>query len=991
MSSIKSRQLRGAIHRLLASSLAAGASLIVASGQAAAQDSLDEIIVTGTRVTLPGVASSSPIYSITSGEIAFQQQPELEKIIRLLPISVPDDGQNVNNGTAGAATVNLRGLGAQRSLILIDGKRVTPYNHNGLVDVSMIPTALVERVDIVTGGASAVYGSDAISGAINFIMRKDFEGIEVDSNFSQTGDEDGDTRFVSVTMGGDVADGRGNMVVNLSWSDREAVLLGARRLGQVGIVTETGQGYQEFLDGQGPIEPSDPLCAGPGSVASGGSTTTLPTRVAIAGGPGLGQFRNDGTLGANCSVFNFNPFNYYQTPLERFGGAVIGNLELSDNAEAYARFNYGSTTVRQQVAPSGVFGTAFWTPLANPLIGSQALTSILTTAEAGRVAGTVVTGGNFPNWRDLNNNNVVDGADELNISYRRRTVELGARSENYDNENFQLLVGTRGQLGGSWDYDVALSYGETNRTLVRAGYTNVTNIAAALRTTDGVTCENGDSSCVPIDLFGGFGSITPEMAAYASATAFQQQTYEQTIVTGTVAGPIEAIQLPWAENPLGVSFGVEYRDEQAATLPDECLKEPPVSCLGGAGGNLLPIQGGYDVKEVFGEAILPIVNGKPGFEGLDLELGYRWSDYSATGSDETWKAGINWRPVEQLLVRVMRQQASRAPNVGELAAPQVTGLDNATLDPCSINNAGNIDVTLQALCISTGMSAAQVGTVEDIVSGQINTREGTDLNNLPSPESAKTFTAGVVWTPSLGGRITTSSLSIDYYDIQIKDWIGEFSAQEVLDGCYVIGQAESCSKINRVGGTLTLPGSGVEVFTTNLKLRRAEGVELGVTVGVDIGRFGTLNFSGNVNHFLTHERQSTETAPVIDCNGFYGKSCELPRPQDRWVQRTTWEFEKFTASALWRHLGSTKVEPVEASATFQAFRSIPSYDYVDLYFGYQLWDQARVSLSVANVFDEEPPIVGNESGATTYNSGNTYPANYDTLGRVYTVGLNVKF
>ena len=256
----------------------------------AAQEKMEEIVVTGTRIEVPGTVSSSPIYSVGAQEVRLQQQPEVEKILRILPIVKPDDGANVNNGTAGVATVNLRGLGAQRNLILMDGKRLTPYNENGIVDTSQIPTAVIERIDIVTGGASAVYGSDAISGALNFVMKKDFEGVELNTDFSQTGEQDGDTLSAFLTLGANVADGRGNVVLSVNYSDRESVLLGARPLGQLGIDTASGAGYEQFLNGEAPT-PGPAGCGGPGSVVSGGSTTTLPTRVAIGGGPGLGQFR----------------------------------------------------------------------------------------------------------------------------------------------------------------------------------------------------------------------------------------------------------------------------------------------------------------------------------------------------------------------------------------------------------------------------------------------------------------------------------------------------------------------------------------------------------------------------------------------------------------------------------------------------------------------------------------------------------------------------
>ena len=678
---------------------------------AVAQDEvIEEVVVTGTRITVPGIESSSPIYSVGDDEIALQQQPEVERILRLLPITKPADGQNVNNGTVGVASIDLRGLGSQRNLVLVDGKRVTPYNINGIVDTSAIPTALIDRIDIITGGASAVYGSDAISGALNFIMKRNFEGVDLRGYYGVTEESDGDNRNLALTVGSNVADGRGNVVLSVNWSERDGVLLGDRPLGQLGIDTVDGSNYAEFLAGESP-EPAPAGCNGPGAVESGGSTTTIPTRVAIAGASGLGQFRNDGSLADNCSVFNFNPFNYYQTPLERFGGSAIGHFEINEHAEVYSRINFSSTNVRQQVGPSGIFGTTMFTPLANPLMSDQARNSIIAQAELDRAAGNINQAGVpdpgspgdflFENWRDLNANGVVDTADDLLISYRRRTVEFGPRSTGYDNNAFQIVVGTRGTIVNDWNYDVSFQHGESDRTNISAGYTNVANIANAVDSVDGVTCRNGDPSCVPIDLFGGFGSITPEMAAYSSATAIEQQNYQQTIYSGSVSGPIDALQIPWADTPIAVSLGAEYRKEVGSTTPDDCWKLAPNSCLGGAGGNKLPVSGGFDVTEYFGEAIIPIVSGKTGFQQLDIELGFRASDYNPSGTNETWKAGFSWRPIDSLRFRGMVQQAVRAPNVGELAAPNVTALRNATQDPCSVVNAANIDATLEAACIST--------------------------------------------------------------------------------------------------------------------------------------------------------------------------------------------------------------------------------------------------------------------------------------------------
>jgi len=964
-------------------------SASLAQAQQGAQDELSEVVVTGTRITAPGVISSSPILSVSAADIDQLQQPEIEKIFRILPITVPSDGQNVNNGTGGAATISLRGLGAQRNLIMLDGKRLTPYSPAGAVDTQTIPTAMIERIDIITGGASAVYGSDAISGAINFITKRDFEGVSINTDFSQTSESDGKIKSADVLLGTNMADGRGNIVIGLNYAKREGVQFGARPLGQLGIVTANGANLSNFLAGTPPTPPVAG-CGGPNSVAAGGSTTTLPTRVAIAGGPGLGQFREDGTLGSNCGVFNFNPYNYYQTPQTRYGGTAIGHVEFNEHAEVYGRLSFTNTTVRQQIAPSGVFGNVFWTPLANPFISAQARAAIISAANAGVAAKTVNTSGAFPNWRDLNNNGLVDAADDLYISYRRRTVEFGERSSTYDNTTWQFQLGVRGDIMDGWDYDLSFQRGQADRDQTSAGYTNVANIANAVNAVSTTACRTGGSACVPINLFGGFGSITPAMAGYSSATALENQIYTQQISAGSVSGPVNAIKSPMADNPLAVSLGVEYREEFAETIPDECLKLAPTSCLGGAGGNTLPVKGGYKVKEVFGEAILPLINGAAGAQSLDLELGFRSSDYDITGSNETWKAGLSWRPLDNVLVRVMRQRAARAPSVGELFSPLTTGLDNALLDPCSIANKA-IDATLRARCLATGMTAAQIGTVEDIVVGQINIFSGSDLNRPPSPEEADTTTFGVVFTPTLGGAINRAVFSLDYYDIDIGKVIGTLGSQEVLDQCYKQGLTEACGRIVRVGGTLTLPGSGIQLFTTNLDYFRAEGVEFAGTLGFDLGNVGQLTLQANLNKYLTKESLSSSFADVVDCNGYFGNQCGNPMPEMRWTQRTSWSKGPFGVSLLWRHFGSTKIEPEQESDTFAQFREIDAYDYFDLSASWNYTDNISVQISALNVTNEDPPVLGNEAATTAANGGNTFPSVYDTLGRVYTVGFNVKF
>lgn len=1007
---------------LLAGTIISGLTLgalpaVAQTAPAAAGEEESTVVVTGTRIQTPGNTSSSPITTVGTTELQYQQSSEVEKVLRGLPITVPGDGENTNNGTAGATTINLRDLGAQRNLIMIDGKRVTPYNINGIVDVSIVPAAMLQQVDIVTGGASAVYGSDAISGAINFVLKRNFEGVEAGIEHSYTGEGDGQTYNAFVALGAALPDDRGNVAMAITYAKREGVQFGSRDYGRVGVSTGSGAG----LGLTGAPEPAN--CGGPNTVPTtfGGSGTTLPTRIssvpgnAVTGTAGL-QIRSDRTIGAFCNVFNFNPYNYYQTPQERFGGVAYGNYAINDDIEAYGRLMYSAINVRQQIAPSGIFaGTRVLLPLGNPFLSAAARNELITRFEAGRTPGaatpTVLTAASANpvagSWYDNNANGVVDVADTVSVTVGRRTIEFGERSTTYDNNAFQVIFGLRGQLADdSWNWDVSFQHGESDRTNISAGYTNIENLKGALNTISATSCvaptggPRGGSAggvqtatCVPLDLFGPAGSITPAMAGYSSATALEQQNYQQTIVSASLDGQIEAITSPFAQDPLAIAIGTEYREETGSTTPDECLKLAPSSCLGGAGGNTLPIVGGYSVQEFFLEAILPIAQDQPFFNNLDLELGYRYSDYDPTGVNTTWKAGFNWAVTDTFRIRVMQQQAVRAPNVGELAAPLTSGLDNAVRDPCSSNQpTAARTAQLRTLCESTGMTAAQVWNVANIEAGQINIFSGTNLAALPEPETADTTTIGFVWQPTFLPLVTQPVITLDYYKINIEGYIGELSAQEVLDLCYTQGNTAFCPQIRRLNGTLVEQGSGVQAFTQNLSYALAEGFDLTAGFGLDLPEgWGNLrlNYYGSLN--TANESQSSPVSTVVDCLGFYGNTCGNPSPEYRHSARATWNVGDWTVSGLWRHVGESKVEDSQVSSTFAQFRQIEAYDYIDLFSSYQVNSALEVSFGIRNLMEETPPIVGGEIASTSSNGGNTFPQVYETLGRVFTFGLNVKF
>ncbi len=1016
--------------KLLASTIISGfAATFVAAGVAVAQApaptpapaapapaakeaaASEEVVVTGTRVKRPGITSASPITTVGVQEMKLQQTPEVEKLIRNLPASIPGDNPAVNNGTSGAATVNLRGVGTQRTLVMLDGKRMVPFDINGVADIATVPLAMVDRVDVITGGASAVYGSDAIAGAVNFVLKKDFEGVAINTSFSTTDKGDGNTWDASAVIGANLGDGRGNVTLGVNYTSRQAILLGQRDFGRVEVASGTGNGLSGVLT-PAPIA----NCGGPnvfGGIggADGGSSATIPTRIGLRSPAGALQFREDGTLSANCSRFNFNPYNYYQTPQERYSFMATAHYQINDNVEAYARAMFSNTVVRQQIAPSGLFTDPFNIPLANPFLSAQARAEIINRYNAALIAGTRTMA--TLQVQDLNANGVVDIADTINVTLARRTVELGPRSTTYDSSAYQVLIGLRGDFGASWHWDISYQHGSTTKSNISAGYSNKSAIQLALMATNPNTCLGG-GSCVPIDLFHGAGSITPAMADFARATALLKSTYQQDIISANVNGELAAVVSPWAETPLQLAFGMEYRQERGEQTPDECLKLFPTSCLGGAGGPTLPAKSAFDVYEMYAEAIMPIIENMPGAKKLQIEAAYRYSEYNPAGQNSTWKVGLTWEPMDGLRLRVMKQRAVRAPAVGELLPPSI-GLVNGDGDPCSDGNtnAGGqslIDTALRLRCIANGVPAFQftpsVGrpgffdsAASDIIAGQINVTVGTDPNNLPRPEVADTLTAGVVWQPDFfGSSIVNPVISLDYYKINITDVIDSYAAQEVLNACLVDNLAAFCPLIRRDSqGSLTEAGASVFTLTTNTPYRKAEGIELGVSFGVDLDEaFGTtdagkLNFAFNGNMYLKNEYQTHPLFAAIDCLGHYGNNCGNPRPEYRWTLRTTYETGDWTISALWRHLGEATAEPGLAAGIFPAFRRIRPYDYLDLAVSWQAMEEVGITLSANNVLNQNPPIVGNQSGTTSSNSGNTFPSVYDTYGTVYTLGFNLRF
>ena len=604
----------------------------------------DDIVVTGSLIAKPNLKLASPVAVISEEEIKLQQPTAAEDLIRDLPEARPGNGPAVNNGQFGAAIADLRGLNnpaavdpefqSNRTLVLLDGNRVVPIGTAGLTDLNNIPLALLNRVEVVTGGASSTYGADAVAGVVNFITKKNFKGMQADLQSRITEKGDGFGWRGDLTLGANFDDDRGNVVLSLGYGKTDPVLQGDRDFG-----------FFARNSGNGAIQ---------------GSGTAVPIVIAAnngllpGGGGGAQVDPATGTLVARYQTYNFNPVNYYQSPLEKFNIYTAGRYQVSNEIEVYASALFTRNVVSTQSAPSGSFLFNFAFPLSNPFLpagvrNQLCVDSGITPAQC--AAGAAATGPSSPGYR------------EVVYSLGRRFTEYGPRKNDFATDLFQLQAGLRGEVFGGWKWNLSGQYGESRSDRTQFNFGSFSKLQQALRASNATTCQDPAGGCVPFNIFGPEGSITPAMLNFIDIVAGLRTTTTLGVVRADLSGDL--ITIPLARKAVAVAFGAEYRRQGARRDPDGSTIVPGEVLGAGAG---VPRQSGsYDVKEAFAEINAPLIEGKPFIESLTLEAGVRLSSYSVPGdatnpahnfSTTTWKAGASWEPAEGLKFRGMYQVAS---------------------------------------------------------------------------------------------------------------------------------------------------------------------------------------------------------------------------------------------------------------------------------------------------------------------------------------------
>ncbi|MGQ0278153.1 TonB-dependent receptor domain-containing protein [Sphingopyxis sp. P1IMeth2] len=1021
-----------------------------------------EIVVTGTLIRNPNLEQSTPVNVTTSDAIELKQSNVAEEVLRELPGVVPNIGSAVNNGNGGASYVDLRGLGSTRNIVLLNGNRVAPSDVNGRVDLNNIPLALIERVDALTGAAVTTYGADAITGVVNFVTKRDFAGFEMTASEQITEKGDGNIFRVDATIGANFDDGRGNAVLSIGYQQADPVYQGAR-----GFSDNTLDSYSDTFIGSGTSVPSRfsgtrPLTGGvpnvlaqytqtgtvpnpnfdPTQPVSATNPATLPVLALTPGGAANGGVRQVNSAGQAVGTFqtyNFNPFNIFQTPFERFNIYGQANYEVSDAVEVYTRGMFSKNTVSTIIAPSGSFGGSVAINLNNPnlpaalrdqfcafnvapvvngvdangdpISGQAEYTARFTPAEC--AAAATATGRSDPNYR------------EVTVTLNRRTPEVGPRISNYQTTFFDYRVGARGGITDTLDWSLEGAYGESENIQSINGYTLQSRFREASLSDDGVTCQSGNADCVPVNLFGPEGSITPEAARYLSEKSTSTNRTSLAQVRGIISGDL-GFSSPGAVQPIGFAIGGEYRKYTAQQSSDLLAKTPGE--LGGAGGAAPDIDGAYDVYEAYAEIVAPLIEDKPFFESLTLEAGIRYSDYSIRGAGgynaTTWKAGGSWEPGAGLKLRGNYSRAVRAPNIGELFTPQTVGLTNLGIDPCA-GGAPVADANLRAVCIAQGAPAGTIGSITNPTAAQANITVGGNLNL--KPEKADTWTLGLVWQPDFLPRF---NMSVDYYNIKVNDVLGTPLPGDIINACFDGLSASSatdpaCTSIRRNPITGGLDGDpsttpGLFGLTNNLGRLFTDGVDLLMNYNTDVG-FANLSWSfvGNWTHSSKYNANVADpTSLNRECVGYYSVNCSFTgsiQPEFQFSQRFTLGFDKVDVSLLWRWMDSVDFEPAQLAADIAAaqaapddcpnpttsddggcvvdpkFRHIKAAHYFDLATRFNVSDNLVITMTVQNLLDKKPPIVGNTIGSTTYNSGNTFPSTYDALGRRYAISAKLKF
>ena len=953
MSNSRNHQLQSAVRFALATGAIAAASGAASAAETANSGNvLEEIVVTGSRIAAPNEVSISPVIAVSASDIEQRGITRIEDMLTSLPQVYASQNSAVSNGSDGTATVSLRGLGSNRTLVLVNGRRLGPGDPGtSASDLNQIPSELVERVEVLTGGASSVYGADAVAGVVNFKLNDHFEGFKVTTNYgfydhkqhdpmgvqevlsdfnSNNGQNfaaapphvhTGFTKDVSAMFGFNTADGKGNVTTYASYRNVAGVLqskydYSAATLGSGyccsssydGRFTVSGSstsypGRARLVNDHGVNAPTvyvyqDPdtgtYSQVPKSQAVDPNSGALLPGYSTTGGGSKVLYPNSAGTGlksfGNAYRYNYGPLNYYMRPDERYAAGAFAHYEFNEHADVYTEIQYVYDHTLAQIAPSGAFyGTGpYQTSCGNPLLSAAEVSQWCT------LKGTV----------DFNPD------QNINLLLGRRNVEGGPRIDDLTHSSWRYVLGSKGKIDSVWEYD---AYYSNSITQLNETYLNDLSISRMKNALDVVTdpttnapvCRSvltgTDKNCVPYNIWTP-GGVTKDAIKYISTPLVSIGKTTQQELSANITGDLGkyGVKVPSAGSGLKVNIGAEWREVTSDFQPD---LEYQLGDAAGGGSPVLPVSGAVISREAFIEARLPLIDDKPFAKSLAFETGFRYSDYSIGFQTNSYKFGLEWSPVSDIRVRGSFAHAVRAPNIVELYAPQHVGLDGSS-DPCA--NAPSPTFSPEQ-CQATGLDPHLYGQVDPNPAAQYNGYFGGNPNLKPETATTKTF--GIGFTPSF---LPGFRAQIDYYDIKITDTISNIGPGTILNLCGNKGLF--CDLIHRdINGSLWVSNDGyvIDPLSNNGSLQ-TKGFDIELSYAFDLGRAGKLRTSlvgTKANAYYVVPLQShPETG--FDCIGYYGNTCGAPNYKWRHTMNATWmtPWHGTDVTVSWRYFGKATVD-----------------------------------------------------------------------------------
>lgn len=1000
-------------------STAASAAGTESAAAAPAQQTGGDIVVTGSRLASRGYKAPTPVTVFSQEDVKLSGTQNIETLLGNAPQFTGSQlsGPTANTVPAGVATLNLRGFGDQRNLVLVNGRRFAISGPAQTTDINAIPAALIKRTEVVTGGSSAIYGSDAISGVVNFILRDDFQGVEVSAQDTVTQHASTGTQSVDVTAGTNFSDNRGNVTVAFNYLNRGGYTRGDRGGWATPSMADgcvTAASFSSTRPGTPFAVPAGQTCLGaggrPGLIFSGSGTTpngrfaNIPTVGSAASNPalnaaltaaGLGgitargfTFNDVGTTARPATTpgddYDLGPDAYIIVPQERLLGNAFAHYDFSDAFTVYGEGTIGNNKIVAQLPSTGVSGN-FLVNVNNPYL-SAPLQNVLRQLDLRETGSTTVTNGT-----SRLSTIAGDGLAVLNVN--RRINEGGFRTNLSNIDTYRGAVGARGKIGSVSDhfltnlsYDVYYSYARTVQTDTASGAISLSGFQ------NGLLSVNGAAPL--LNIFG--ANISQAGAAAITVKTTNVTRATQQVAAGSING--ELFQMP--AGPVDFSAGFEWRRASASFSPDARLASGDLSGFNAS----LPTSGSETAKEEFAEIRIPLLSHTRFAERLTVNGAFRHSRYDLTGVGSVWtySGGAEYAPNRSVTFRGQYQRSIRAPNVGELFGGNSTQGQTLT-DPCSSRQpvSGQTAAT-RALCVATGVPAGLVFNSEVQPNQFINVIGGG--NPSVGPETSDTKTAGVVLTPTF---LRGFAFSADYFNINLKGAIAPLGGNgaNVLNLCYnVVQQASSpfCQAITRdpLTGQIAAPGY-ITATNGNTGALKTSGVDFASSYSfhTDWGLgSGGSRFEIGTDVSWTRSFTSVPVAALStknECVGSFGQTCGQPIPEWKGVTRVTWKSGPFVLSLRHRFIGAVTVDsyilPLRAGGLVPALNTltnpvIPTQHYFDLSTSIDVSKQFQLNMGVTNIADRDPPIVGSAAP-----SDNTFAATYDVQGRTFFVGATARF